>query len=546
MNIIKKLAWGTSLLTSALIFSACGSSDDTTGSPGTSSAETLSSSDLMLSSSEAEFSSGNLSSESSSSSQISAPSNPFEIASRLGLGVNLGNHFEGETWGAWGENLQDDTFEKIAGLGFKHVRIPVRWDSYTSKTEPFEVEADRLDSMLAVVQKANEAGLMVILNQHHHAPIYEDPEAETPRFLAIWEQVATKMQDEGDYLLFEILNEPVDNLDNDAWHVLFPQAIATIRQSNPNRTLVLGGVDWNSISGMRSLSLPTTETNLIATFHFYDPHQFTHQGASWSSTTADEWLGTTWEGKENEQEDIRAALTSAASWGDAHDIPVYLGEYGAYEKADSTSRALWTEYVSTKATELEIPCAYWEWSSGFGIYNDGMDFYRQYLVDAIFNPEIDWENWPPRPDLSEEPYILLDDFEDSEGDSPLTTALGAAYSMQEYSLSDSTVSSWYYYRSDSSNWTNSLGDTLWMTDEIEEDGAEDNRTTMISENGYEGKGIEMAVHLWGKSYPWAGIGTNLDPKCDSCYIDFSDFTALTFLGQRRRHFSGKDHYSGER
>jgi len=461
------------------------------------------------------------------------------VAARLGLGVNLGNHFESPGWGEWGQDLEAGTFTKVAALGFKHVRIPVRWDAYAATEAPYTIDADRLDSMVAVVHAARDAGLMVIINQHHHEPIYIDPVAETPRLLAIWRQIAERFSGEGDYLLFELLNEPRDALDQDAWMVLYPQMIAAIRESNPERTLVLGGVSWNSVAGMKQLVLPEDKSHLVATFHYYDPYQFTHQGASWADGS-DAWLGKTWTGMEDEQTAIRTALTEAQAFGSDNGIPVYMGEFGAYSMADTASRALWTEFVYATAKELGMSGAYWEWSDSFGIYDKSTGTVREFLRKALLAPSIDWSNWPIRPDLTAMSSVLFDDFENTRNDSALTTNVGALAGLANLNHPDSTSSVWYLYRIATSNWSLATEDTLHNYQEIK-DGAKNNMFSMFSAEGYQGKGIHGNLHLLGDNYPWAGFGANLHPSCRtaSCTVDLSALQAISFWAKGSGEFRVK-------
>ena len=54
--------------------------------------------------------------------------NIFQVNENLGKGVNMGNMFEAPSEGEWDNPFRDDSFQRIADLGFDHVRIPIRWD----------------------------------------------------------------------------------------------------------------------------------------------------------------------------------------------------------------------------------------------------------------------------------------------------------------------------------------------------------------------------------------------------------------------------------
>jgi endoglucanase len=148
--------------------------------------------------------------------------------------------------------------------------------------------------------------------------------------------------------------------------------------------VIVGPGYWNSIRALDKLELPKEDHNLIVTIHYYDPHQFTHQGATWEKG-ADKWKGRTWTGTEAEKKAVRQALEKAAAWGKAHDRPIFLGEFGAYQVADMDSRARWTRFVAREAERLGFSWTYWEFCSGFGAYDPKANAWREPLKAALMN-----------------------------------------------------------------------------------------------------------------------------------------------------------------
>jgi len=116
------------------------------------------------------------------------------------------------------------------------------------------------------------------------------------------------------------------------------------------------------------MKLPASERNVIVTVHYYLPFPFTHQGAEWVDG-ADAWLGTKWTGSNIETYAVDKDLDVAASWSAKNHRPIYLGEFGAYSKADQESRHLWTDYVARAAESRNFSWAYWEFCAGFGVYD---------------------------------------------------------------------------------------------------------------------------------------------------------------------------------
>jgi endoglucanase len=66
---------------------------------------------------------------------------------------------------------------------------------------------------------------------------------------------------------------------------------------------------------------------------------------------------------------MRRILDGVTAWRDEHNIPVLLGEFGAYSRADMESRLRWTAVMVQEAEARDIGWCYWEFAAGFGIYN---------------------------------------------------------------------------------------------------------------------------------------------------------------------------------
>lgn len=225
----------------------------------------------------------------------------------LGKGINLGGTLEGGEnlfpW-SWGYPLQASDFRAIKNAGFQHVRVPIGWSyhetqSYynTLTTAPYTIHPDLFKRVDWVIQQSLQNGLKVIIDNHHHDDLFNNIAVETPRYLAIWKQIAERYKNQSNMVYFELLNEPGGQLWQDpvAWNRLLRRTITLIRQSNPTRPIIVGGVLSNSAWALPFLSLPT-DPNLIATFHYYSPYPFTHQGAAWAWPEGEQPTGQVWTG----------------------------------------------------------------------------------------------------------------------------------------------------------------------------------------------------------------------------------------------------------
>jgi endoglucanase len=197
---------------------------------------------------------------------------------------------------------------------------------------------------------------------------------------------------------------------------VFAEVIPTIRESNPGRTIFVGPGLWNRVSELANLRLPDDDESLIVTVHSYDPHAFTHQGASWGGPELEFYRGVQFPGPPktpfvprirravppNVQEWINAyntrpgdanpcspaklqALVDAAKeWSDYYGRPVHLGEFGAFEAVDSKSRANYCHEFRTRAEQAGIGWALWDWRAGFRYWDPKENRPEPGMREAMF------------------------------------------------------------------------------------------------------------------------------------------------------------------
>jgi endoglucanase len=314
------------------------------------------------------------------------PAGVFAANKALGRGVNLGNALEAPKEGAWGVTIEDGFFELVKKAGFDTVRLPVKWSAHAAAQAPFAIDADFYKRVDHLLDQAEKAKLNVVLNVHHFDELDKDPDGQAERFVGLWRQIAKRYQDRPMSVYFELNNEPHDKLDEQKWNDLLPRGLAAIRKSNPTRPVIVGPAQWNGIRALPKLKLPD-DKNLIVTVHYYNPHEFTHQGATWSSEKVKTIKDRKWTGSEDEMKAMRKEFDQAAEWAKANKRPIFLGEFGAYEKAPMDSRVKWTAAIRQEAEARDFSWAYWEFGAGFGVYDLKAKEWRKALLEALISPE---------------------------------------------------------------------------------------------------------------------------------------------------------------
>jgi endoglucanase len=346
------------------------------------------------------------------------------INQRLGRGINMGNAFEAPTETGWGNQWFPDYFKIMSELGFSHVRIPIRWNTAerSMSTAPYTIYPVFMQRIKFVVDKALENKLHPIINMHHHDDFFAAPDAGKDRFLAQWTQIAELFKDYPDSLVFELMNEPHDKLDGPKWNSFVREALDVIRPTNPKRIVMIGTSPWGGLDGVANLDLPDDDY-LILTVHYYNPFEFTHQGAEWVGSQSQAWLGTKWNDTEAERESVKNQFAFTKSFAQQHNIPVHVGEFGAYSKADLDSRVRWTTFLARWFEEQNFSWAYWEFSAGFGIYNPQTKQLLNPLVNALLH------NTMPQPTGYQSIPVFNDTFDNGSSPWNLYNGGGAVSNM---------------------------------------------------------------------------------------------------------------------
>ena len=285
---------------------------------------------------------------------------------QLARSINFGNMLDHDREGLVGPVLRDEFVRLTAQAGFSAIRLPIRWEARSDHLPAYAIDPALFERVDRVVTLAQAHGLAVILDMHHYDPMMAQPETELPRFLAVWKQVAEHYRDAPATVMFEVLNEPHRALTQPMWNRMLAAVLPVIRTSNPQRTLIVGGSEWNGRAALATLALPKDDRNLIATFHYYEPMDVTHQGAEWVNG-ASAWLGKTWRGTPAETQHLGEAFDGVAAWARREQRPVFLGEFGAYSRADEATRLAWTKAVREQAEARGFSWGYWELASGFGV-----------------------------------------------------------------------------------------------------------------------------------------------------------------------------------
>ena len=298
---------------------------------------------------------------------------------RLGRGVNIIGY--DPLWRSTNQSrFKEQHFRLLKEAGFNSIRINLHPFNRMSLSNEFKIPDNWMATVDWAVAKARANGLTVVLDLHEYNAMGNEPAGNREKFLSTWRQLSSHFAKEPSEVFFEILNEPNKQLTPALWNEYLAQALRIIRQTNPNRTVVVGPAFWNSIDHLKEFELPPNDRNLIVTVHYYKPMAFTHQGAAWNEQTRDK-IGVEWLGTESDLAAINKDFDKVQAWSKEQNRPIYLGEFGAYDKGAMDSRARYTAAVARAAESRDWSWAYWQFDSDFILY----DIPHDHWVDPILN-----------------------------------------------------------------------------------------------------------------------------------------------------------------
>ena len=328
---------------------------------------------------------------------------PASRLAHIQHGINLSEWFAQvyDSRGYTKEHFQDWTTASdialIKSAGFDHVRLSVNPEPIMKagwRQGGIEEYIGYLDAAMKMIL---DAGLAVELDMHPDGDFKAElkDDAFVERYADFWRHMAQHYASwDPERVFLEIMNEP-EMRDPYRWYGIEAKLASAIREAAPSHTILAAGANWDDEDDMLLLE-PLRDPNVIYVFHYYEPHIFTHQGATWGdyywrwlkqlhypsnaenaaqvASAVPEPLGRLhvirygqdhWDASR-----IEADVNQAADWAKRNGVPLVCNEFGAYRSfSDPQDRARWLTDVRTSLERHNIGWAMWDYSGGFSVVN---------------------------------------------------------------------------------------------------------------------------------------------------------------------------------
>ena len=294
---------------------------------------------------------------------LSAQQTPQELVTKMGRGLNLGNVLSAPVEGNWAGAATEQYFIDVANAGFKNVRIPMDFfgtrtsgsnagystnanTSFTGTRSDYVVSSTYLNRIEQVIQWGLNQGLVIVLDFHgatlksefiytfdssessYTHPTSAKRAADLAKFYAIWEQIADRLKNCSDDLIFEVINEPYFHISASEMDEINTEVISIIRNSggiNDKRKIIITGGTKNSYEAITTIGsqIINNDDYLIATYHYYRPFQFT-------KSSDYRFNNNSW-GTNADKNTVDNEFDVVLNWANGFTPPVavFLGEFGA-------------------------------------------------------------------------------------------------------------------------------------------------------------------------------------------------------------------------
>jgi endoglucanase len=330
-------------------------------------------------------------------------------AAHLRHGINLSEWFAQvyDPKGYTKEHLETwttaDDIGLIKSMGFDHVRLSINPQPMMRHNLADQIPPEYLGYLDSAVKMILDHGLAIIIDIHPDSDfkaklVQQDNFVE--QFSDFWRAIARHYSSyDPEMVYFEVLNEPEFH-DRYRWAGVQAKLATAIREGAPQHTIIAAGANYSDVEDLLALS-PLHDPNVIYNFHFYDPHTFTHQGATWGVNYWHFESKLVYPANMETSEKVAAAepdavnrlavlrygldhwdafrigveIGQAAEWAKHWNVPLTCNEFGVYRKdSDPQDRARWLHDVRTTLEHDGIGWNMWDFGGrdngmGFGVVN---------------------------------------------------------------------------------------------------------------------------------------------------------------------------------
>ena len=230
-------------------------------------------------------------------------------------------------------------FQDLAATGANVVRVAIQLRKCKG-CERYDLPEDDLRYAERILARGERYGLRVVVvllaTPWGNQSDYWDSTSLKADIVSKWGLVAKRLRGFSALQAYDLINEPVvpgmqrGRSAQAQWHELAEAIARELRTTDPDTPLMVEPTPWglpSSISDMTPLALP----GVVYSFHFYAPHEFTHQGLP-GHAEALAYPGHGWD-----KARLSKAMDEARRFAAKYKVPMFVGEFACVRWAPAGS-----------------------------------------------------------------------------------------------------------------------------------------------------------------------------------------------------------------
>ncbi len=195
-------------------------------------------------------------------------------------------------------HITEADYKRIAAMGANVVRFYFNYLTLEDDINPFNYKQSGWEWLDTNISWAKKYGIYVILNCHVPQGGFQSQcngssfwtnQLNQRRATAMWYNIANRYKNETQVAGYDLINEPTPLDSVSQWQLLAQRIIDTVRIVDTKHVVVVERVNavncnWSNSQNMNYVKVNDPANNIMYTFHFYSPHEYTHQLQTWAGT----------------------------------------------------------------------------------------------------------------------------------------------------------------------------------------------------------------------------------------------------------------------
>jgi len=192
------------------------------------------------------------------------------------------------------DHHQEKDYERLKNMNVNVIRFYLNYHIFEDDTKPYIYKESGWQWLDTNIQWAKKYGIYLILNMHVPQGGFQslgtgnalwDNVENQKRLKALWKEIARRYKNEPTIVGYDLLNEPNTSKSKDQWINLAKDLVKEIRSVDSNHIIIVERLNavannWSVEEDMNFFLVD--DFNVMYTFHFYSPIEYTHQLTSWT------------------------------------------------------------------------------------------------------------------------------------------------------------------------------------------------------------------------------------------------------------------------